>query len=131
MNRDEIIETEVYGTESGKKLFEMLSKVFRHKENIENVIYLLETEENRQAMIKFLEKGNKTVDEIHYYTVELSNKKELKIVCNVGKQVQLKEINEKVSKILQLLDDTTQVSLSVNTDDTLDKKEIKIAITGD
>ena len=73
MNRDKLIKKEVYGTESGEKLFEMLSKIFQHKENIENVIYLLEIEENRQAMIKYLEKGNKSVDDIHYYTAELRN----------------------------------------------------------
>lgn len=53
----------------------------------------------------------------------------LKIVCNVGKQVQLKELNEKLIKIFQSLDDNTPISLSVNTDDTLDEKEIKIELT--
>lgn len=52
----------------------------------------------------------------------------LKIVCNVGKQVQLKELNEKLIKIFQSLDDNTPISLSVNTDDTLDEKEIKIEL---
>jgi len=74
MTIENMINTEVYGTESGKKLYEMLSTVFKHVENIENVILLLETEENRQKMIKFLEKGNRTVDEIHYYTAELDDK---------------------------------------------------------
>ena len=73
MTIENMINTEVYGTESGKKLYEMLSKIFEHTENIENVILLLETEENRQKMIEFLEKGNRTVDEIHYYTAELEN----------------------------------------------------------
>ncbi len=73
MTIENMINTEIYGTESGKKLYEMLSNVFEHVENIENVILLLETEENRQKMIEFLEKGNRTVDEIHYYTAELDN----------------------------------------------------------
>ena len=71
MTIEQIINDEVYNTESGKKLYEMLSTVFKHVENIENVILLLETEENRQKMIKFLEKGNRSVDEIHYYTAYL------------------------------------------------------------
>ena len=54
----------------------MLSAVFKHVENIENVILLLETEENRQKMIKFLENGKRTVDEIHYYTAELNTNDE-------------------------------------------------------
>lgn len=70
-DRNKLIENEVYGTESGKKLFEKLSSIFEHRENIENVIYLLETENNRQKMIEFLSKGNKSVDDVHYYTAEL------------------------------------------------------------
>ena len=69
--RDKIIQKEVYGTASGRKLFEMLKKYFKYEQNIENVIYLLETEANRQKMIKFLKEGQRTVDEIHYYTAEL------------------------------------------------------------
>ena len=76
MTIENIINTEVYGTESGKKLCKMLSTVFKQTENIENVILLLETEENRQKMIKFLEKGNRTVDEIHYYIAELDDSNE-------------------------------------------------------
>ncbi len=80
MTIENMINTEVYGTESGKKLYEMLSAIFKHVENIENVILLLETEENKQKMIKFLEKGKRTVDEIHYYTAELDNDVEKKVV---------------------------------------------------
>ena len=76
MTRENMINTEVYGTKSGKKLYKMLSAVFKHKENIENVILLLETEENRQKMIKFLENGNRTVDEIHYYVAYLDTEDE-------------------------------------------------------
>ena len=71
MSIEQLIEKEVYNTKSGKKLYKMLSTVFNHAENIENIILLLETEENRQKMINFLKKGNKTVDEIHYYTAIL------------------------------------------------------------
>ncbi|MEE3349176.1 MAG: hypothetical protein VZR09_03975 [Candidatus Gastranaerophilaceae bacterium] len=74
MTIENMIKTEVYGTESGKKLYSLLANIFKQVENIENVILILETEENRQKMIKFLEKGNRTVDEIHYYTAELDNK---------------------------------------------------------
>lgn len=74
MTIENMINSEVYGTESGKKLYKMLSDVFKHSENIENVILLLETEENRQKMIKFLETGNRTVDEIHYYTAKLESR---------------------------------------------------------
>lgn len=73
MTIENMINAEIYGTESGKKLYKMLSTVFKHVENIENVILLLEIEENRQKMIKFLEKGNRTVDEIHYYAAELDS----------------------------------------------------------
>ena len=71
MSIEQLIEKEVYNTKSGKKLYKMLSTVFNHAENIENIILLLETEENRQTIINFLKKGNKTVDEIHYYTAIL------------------------------------------------------------
>ena len=76
MTIENMINAEVYGTESGKKLYKMLSAVFKHVENIENVILLLETEENRQKMITFLENGKRTVDEIHYYTAELNTNDE-------------------------------------------------------
>ena len=71
MTIEQMIANEVQGTESGKKLFKMLSNIFSNKENIENVILLLETEENRQKMIKFLEKKRRIVDEVHYYIVEI------------------------------------------------------------
>lgn len=74
MTIENMINYEVYGTESGKKLYKMLSDVFKHSENIENVILLLETEENRQKMIKFLETENRTIDEIHYYTAKLESR---------------------------------------------------------
>ena len=71
MSLEKIIEKEVYGTKSGKQLVSMLSNIFKHKENIENVIVLLKTEENRQKMIKFLEKGETNIDKIHYYVAAL------------------------------------------------------------
>ena len=52
MTIEQMIANEVQGTESGKKLFKMLSNIFSNKENIENVILLLETEENRQKIIQ-------------------------------------------------------------------------------
>ena len=69
---EKLITKEIKETQLGKKLFKMLSDIFKHKENIENVILLFESDKNRQKMINFLKKRKRSVDEIHYYISKLN-----------------------------------------------------------
>ena len=68
---DKIIQKEVYGTASRRKLFDLFSKLLNDKRAIEHLIILLESEKNRRKMIQFLENGCTDLDEITNYLAEL------------------------------------------------------------
>lgn len=77
MTIEQIINDEVYNTESGQKLLKLLSKIIKNKCAAENLIVILKTEENRQKMIKFLKSEKRSGDEAAYFAAFLNNKEQV------------------------------------------------------
>lgn len=72
MNKEQLIEEMVLSTDTSKKLYSLLEKIFEYKDTIENVIIMLKNDKNKQKMIEFLESGETDKDRIYYRTAELN-----------------------------------------------------------
>ena len=72
MNKHQLLEEKLNGSEICKKLYEMLAKIFPQERVIEPLIVVLKNDENRQKMIEFLESGETDGDRIAYRAVELN-----------------------------------------------------------
>ena len=59
-------------TKTGKKLYEMLSRIFPQKRVVESFFLVLKNEENMKKMIEFLECGETDGDRIVYRATELN-----------------------------------------------------------
>lgn len=55
MNREEIVNRDVYGTKSGRRLFKILRKSCYDAKSAEDIILLFDTEDKRQRLIEYLE----------------------------------------------------------------------------